>query len=174
MEYAYLYVNILVASAVQGRQTMGSANDGSGRIRIGTPGSTIKELPLRAIARVCELWTDPLARESCGDALAPGSSFATTVARTFGQPGKQLLTPSYNSRLELGPGLSRDGAVMAAIGELADGAVARQQACTLLTTIANLQAEMQIAYDNAIRTLHGAAGASPDSMLYVTLLRRQQ
>lgn len=150
MQYAYLHFNLLIASAVQGRSSVISANDGTGSIRIGRPGCTNQDIPLRAIARACELWTDPRVRESCGDALAPGASFATTVMQMFSpRPGIQLMTSFYNSRLELAPGLSRDGAVMAAVGELADGAFARQQAGTLLRTIAALQAQMQAAYDDS-------------------------
>ncbi|KAH8071940.1 hypothetical protein JL721_3843 [Aureococcus anophagefferens] len=71
MKYCYIYFNVVVASTVQGRQSMSSAHDGRGRIRRGEVGNA-------AMGRAMQLWACPYVRKCCGDALAPAPSLAYT------------------------------------------------------------------------------------------------
>jgi hypothetical protein len=75
-EFAYLLFNILVRTAVGHVQpSMMSTNDGYGRLRQ-TP------VAKAATERALELWFDRFVMKDCGDALAPGASFAYTVITT--------------------------------------------------------------------------------------------
>ena len=66
--YAYLYFNLLLLSAVQSPQSHMSENDGAGTLRKGRVAEA-------ATARLLDLWLDPEVRASCGQAMDPGASF---------------------------------------------------------------------------------------------------
>ena len=74
--FCFLYFNLILASAVHGRPTPCSAHDGRGALRLGPVADAAKK-------RCLELYFDPNVRESVGDAMSPGPSFAFTVFELY-------------------------------------------------------------------------------------------
>jgi hypothetical protein len=76
--YCYIFFNLLLSAAFSpGRgPSASSAHDGRGMaLRSG-------KIAMAACWKAMRLWFDPMARESCGDAMGPAPSFAETVLRT--------------------------------------------------------------------------------------------
>ena len=68
--FCYLYFNLAIAGAIQGSPSMASTHDGAGaRLRTGPCAALLMHRALR-------LWSCPLVRKCCGDALGPGGSVA--------------------------------------------------------------------------------------------------
>ena len=68
--FCYLYFNLAVAGALHGTPSMASTHDGAGaRPRTGPYAALLMHRALR-------LWSCPLVRKCCGDALGPGGSVA--------------------------------------------------------------------------------------------------
>ena len=68
--FCYLYFNLAVAGALHGTPSMASTHDGAGaRPRTGPCAALLRHRALR-------LWSSPLVRKCCGDALGPGASCA--------------------------------------------------------------------------------------------------
>ena len=95
-EMCYFFFGLLVGSAIQGRSSFTSIHDGVGELREGPVAEA-------ATRRVLELWLHPGVRRSCGDALAPGPSFAVTAIRSYIMAGRDPGAPDL-----LAPGLAKD------------------------------------------------------------------
>ena len=68
--FCYLYFNLAIAGAIQGSPSMASTHDGANaRLRTGPCAGILMHRALR-------LWSCPLVRKCCGDALGPGASCA--------------------------------------------------------------------------------------------------
>lgn len=107
-KFCYFYFNLVVASAVHAGPTMSSAHDGRGRLRNGA----VSEV---ALARALDLWSCPLVRECCGDALAPGCSLALTAADAgLGGSGARLVRAALDE-LEWSAGQSYANSLLAAL-----------------------------------------------------------
>ena len=117
MKYCYIYFNVVVASTVQGRQSMSSAHDGRGRIRRGEVGNAAR-------GRAMQLWACPYVRKCCGDALAPAPSLAYTHVAGLAA-GVRAGLPGFD------PFEDAPGVVDAALEEASQG-VASQHAVALL------------------------------------------
>ena len=75
--FCYLYFNLAVAGALHGTPSMASTHDGAGaRPRTGPCAALLRHLALR-------LWSCPLVRKCCGDALGPGGSVASHFLQCY-------------------------------------------------------------------------------------------
>jgi hypothetical protein len=142
MSYCYLYFNLIVAAAIQAKQSFSSIHDGNGTIRgtISAGGQPNADymLAMGAVRRAMELWSDPLVLESCGDAMAPAASLALTVISHFQERGRGVLGQYCCRPYELIPGLSVDGAVRTGLKELLQHAGSAQYSVKLIKLLAEL------------------------------------
>jgi len=110
--YAYCLQSILSGSAVASNCSMKSNEDGFGTYRSSC------RVAAAAARRAMELWTDPLVRRTCGDAIALSSSLAFTMASYLdvcvdrGMP----LPPARDE--ELIPGIAIDHLITASLDEV--------------------------------------------------------
>ena len=75
--FCYLYFNLAVAGALHGTPSMASTHDGAGaRPRTGPCAALLRHRALR-------LWSCPLVRKCCGDALGPGGSVASHFLQCY-------------------------------------------------------------------------------------------
>ena len=75
--FCYLYFNLAIAGAIQGSPSMASTHDGAGaRPRTGPYAALLMHRALR-------LWSCPLVRKCCGDALGPGGSVASHFLKYY-------------------------------------------------------------------------------------------
>lgn len=123
MSFCYLYFNLVVACAIQGRPSHTSTHDGNGTLRGGNPKmkSPATLLSTAALRRAMELWTNPLVLASCGDAMAPAASLAVTAVQYYRDNNLLGEQPLCNAH-ELVPGLAIDRLVMTCMKEILDGA----------------------------------------------------
>ena len=75
--FCYLYFNLAIAGAIQGSPSMASTHDGAdARLRSGPCAALLMHRALR-------LWSCPLVRKCCGDALGPGGSVAANFLERY-------------------------------------------------------------------------------------------
>ena len=75
--FCYLYFNLAIAGAIQGSPSMASTHDGANaRLRTGPCAGILMHRALR-------LWSCPLVRKCCGDALGPGGSVASHFLKYY-------------------------------------------------------------------------------------------
>jgi hypothetical protein len=134
MSFCYLYFNLIVASANQGKPSASSFHDGNGSLRGGCPKkkSPYTLLSTAALRRVMELWTDPMVLASCGDAMAPAASLAVTAVEYYCD-NNLLCDQTLCKAHELVPGLAIDRLAMTCMKEILDGAGSSSYSCALFS-----------------------------------------
>ena len=148
MQYAYGHYALMVAAAVEGTATDVSSNDGRGRLRLGRDDN--KYLTIVAIRECLSLWTDPLVRASCLDALAPAASLALTSIEEF--TGMESKYFDYLEESEVAPGLDIDKAILTCLVAIREEALNVDYAIQILVLISSYEKEVTDPLWSGIRT----------------------